>query len=244
MYASAKAWRMLLFALAVLAAGFGEGRALALTKITEVKISPDSRRVIVSSDGPAMPAAVCRMEGPSKMAVDIPGVELGDVERTICNSENPGIEIHVARAESGVRLVLDFGTGAVPEHKIRNMDNCLMVLLSPWKPAPAAAWSTPAGDHGASPLARLRSTATKRPNPAVAVSLGEMEIKSAEVVDDRIVLKVVNRDKPERMYRIDLRVDLERHGFNSANIRLVKDSEGSHGHVSKKKPQFFTHRAQ
>jgi hypothetical protein len=232
MFRSAKMHSILVLAASVLVAGLVEERAFAANKITDLKVSSDSRRVVVTCDGPMIPAGVCRLEGPSKLAIDIPGIGLGDIAQSVQSSEGPSLEARVARTPSGVRLVLDFGEKPVPEHKIRRLENCLMVLLSPWATVPNESWSAPAGDHSPPPPPTPRVPKQRERKPPSVSSHGVMEIKSAEVVNGLIVLKVVRKDNPARVYRIDLGVNLDKSGFNSANIYPAKESRVSSRPVS------------
>jgi hypothetical protein len=226
MLQSVKARSLLLVMALLIAAAFGDGEALASAKIVDVKISPDARRVIVTADGAMIPAGICRLEGTSKLAIDIPGIGLGDVERSIRSSAKPGLMVNVSRTVSGVRLELDFGNSPVPEHKIRRMENCLVLLLSPWTAAASPEeWSAPAGDHGPPTPTEPAVPRKKQRHIKSGGHPADLEVKSAEVNNGVIVLTVAKGDNPDRLYRIDLGVDLEQSGFHAASIRRVKDQD-------------------
>jgi hypothetical protein len=235
MFHSAKASIVLAVAVLLVAAGFGECRTFAAGKITDVKISPDSRRVIVTADGAMIPAGICRLEGTSKLAIDIPGIGLGDVDRTVRSLEAPVLEVKVSPTASGVRLVMDFGSASVPEHKIRRMENCLILQLSPWSAADSVGdWAAPAGVRSASEPLQSSTTKQKARQIKAKGRAGDLEVKSAEVANGLIVLTVVRQDNPDRLYQIDLGVDLEHSGFHVASIRRLKGQDDPSKRVSGK----------
>jgi hypothetical protein len=208
----------------LLAPWTGERGAVAATRITEVKISDDLKRVMVKADGPLNSMGIARLESPSRLAIQVPETSLGDVDHTIRNPDNGALLVKVAPSGSGVKLVLDFGKIPVPDHKMKFMDNCLIVLLGSsraqtgaetpsFSSAAGASGSKPAGD---APLSQNRVRAESKEQ-------GDVSVCSAEVVDGSVVVVVASKKRQGRKYRIKLGLNLDDLGFQSATIARVHE---------------------
>ncbi len=150
-----KTCAILILAVLIFSMQAAESRAISSTKITEVKISEDLRRVIVKANGLLNPVQSGRLESPSRLAIQVPDASLGDVDHTISNPDNGALLVRVSSSGSGVRLVLDFGKAAVPEYRMRLMDDCLIVFLGSPGTHPAdteqPSFSSAAGAAGSQP---------------------------------------------------------------------------------------------
>ncbi len=201
---------------------FCESTVLAAGTITDVKISPDLKRVIVRCKGPVDERMSSSVQRSSLLVIDLAGVNLGDVERSTRAGREAGLEARVSKTHSGARLVLDFGGAAAPEHKIRRVGDYLMVFLDDWTPKAAPPKKTAA----APPIpARHPQVVRPKPNPPARLALDSsgLTIKSVEVVDGVIVLQVANRTKPAGNYRIDLGINFDQLGFSVANVQPIDE---------------------
>jgi hypothetical protein len=210
----------------VFAAVYGEARAASPTRITDVRISDDLRRVVVKGNGPLSPVHKYRQEGPSRLAILLSDTVLGDVDRTIRNPDNSALLVYVSSTDAGVKLVLDFGKAGVPEFKTRVMDNCLIALLGPSgspvaPPAQDSSFSSVAG------TARPPKLETAKREPVETHSDShvrhDLKVCSAEVIDGLIVLQVASKQNPAQKYKIKLGLNLDSLGFNSATLSRMED---------------------
>lgn len=209
----------------VSAAVMGEAFAVPQTKITDVRISEDLRRVVIKADGPIDGEPAHRLEGASRLAILIPDATLGDVDRTVRNPDSRELLVYVSSSASGVKIVLDFGKAGVPAFKIKVMDNCLMAFLGP------------SGSHASASQDRSFSSAAgasvpPKATPAIrhhadiptAAQPGEdLTVRSADVVDGMVVLQVASKKNGGRTYKVKLGLNLENLGFNSAIITRMRD---------------------
>jgi hypothetical protein len=201
-----------------------ERPVLAAGKIADVKISPDLKRVIVKCQGQIDERVSASIVRSSLLVVDFPGAALGDAERSARAGQGAGLEARVSKINSGVRLVLDFGGAAVPEHKIRRVGDYFMVFLGEWTPKEAAPAKT-AVPNPSRPPAQRPQVAQLKTNPPVKLGLGSpgFTIKSVEVVDGVIVLQVANRTNSVGNYRIELGINFDQLGFSVANIHPINE---------------------
>ncbi len=221
----------MLLGAALLAMMPGAFSASAADNLTKVTASPDLRRVIIESSGKIGQYNAFELERPPRLVIDIQGMSPGAAAKTTPPERTGGLKIQVSESRSGSHVVLDFGGGPVPSHRIRQMDNYLIVFLGDWRapsasnvasaPPPAAVQSKPK-TQARSPARPLRNTANSTP-----AKLSDLAIKSAQVMDGIIVLKVADRANPDRLYRINLGVNLDRLGFVSAGIYPLTVKPGS-----------------
>lgn len=193
-------------------------------ELVEVRIGTDHKRVVVRAQEAIKDYSSFALHRPSRLVIDIPGCSSGDIHRVDPPGKHGSLAVRVSGTRSGARLVLDFKRGAVPAHRVRLLDNCLIVFLGEWSVPAGASSSRYLPNREESPLKRSR-TSRKASNPAgrfrnhVGRQSGDLSIKSAEVVDGLIVLQVAESNSPERIYRIELGVNLASLGFDSAGIR-------------------------
>jgi hypothetical protein len=191
---------------------------LASNAITEVSASPDLRRVAIKSERQVGSHSVALMASPSRLVIDIPAAGVTQEPRVMGLDKDSALQVRIANTRSGAQVVLDFGTAPVPDHKVRQIDNYLIVLLGEWQSRPRT--------HGnAEPVkapVKRPSSASPQNTPAVAHAVGsELLIKSVEDDNGLIVLKVAKRTEPQRVYRIELGVDFQHLGFNGATVNPV-----------------------
>jgi hypothetical protein len=191
---------------------------LASNAITEVSASPDLRRVAIKSEGQIGSHSVALMASPSRLVIDIPAAGVTREPRVMGLDKDSALQVRIANTRHGAQVVLDFGTAPVPDHKVRQIDNYLIVMLGEWQ-------SQPRVHSNAEPVkapAKHPISASPQNAPVVAHAVGsELLIKSAEEVNGSIVLKVAKRTEPQRVYRIELGVDFQHLGFNGANVYPV-----------------------
>lgn len=233
MIASRRKCLSTLLGAALLAMIPGVFSASAADNLTKVTASPDLRRVIIESSGKIGQYNVFELERPPRLVIDVQGVSPGTAAKTTPPERTGGLKIQVSESRSGSHVVLDFGGGPVPSHRIRQMDNYLIVFLGDWR-APSAstvASAPPPAAVQSKPKTQARSPAKPRPLRNTANStrakLSDLAIKSAQVMDGIIVLKVADRANPDRLYRISLGVNLDRLGFVSAGIFPLTVNPGS-----------------
>jgi hypothetical protein len=208
----------------VSAAVMGEAFAVSQTKITDVRISEDLRRVVIKADGPIDCEPAHRLEGASRLAILIPDTTLGDVDRTVRNPDSRELLVYVSSSASGVKIVLDFGKAGVPAFKIKVMDNCLMALLGPSGSHAAASQDRSFSSAAGSSVPPKATLANHHADIPKAFQPGEdLIIRSADVVDGMVVLQVASKKNGGRTYKVKLGLNLENLGFNSAIITRMRD---------------------
>jgi hypothetical protein len=209
---------------AMFAVAICEPPVLAAGKIDDVKISPDLKRVTVKCEGHVDKSVSATVVRSSLLVIDFVGAALGDVERSARAGQGAGLEARVSKINSGVRLVLDFGGVAVPEHKIRRVGDYFMVFLGEWTPKEAAPPKTAASNTNR-PSAQRPQVAQPQMRPPVRLGLDSsgFTVKSVEVVDGVIILQVANRTNPGGNYRIELGINFDQLGFSVANIQPINE---------------------
>lgn len=184
--------------------------ASASGEITEINVTPDCKRISVKADGEIGRHSLTALANPNRLVLDIEGNGVSK-DPTISGTIAAGVEVRAVRRGSGARVVMNFGNRPVPEHRIRTVGNYLLLFLEGWgKAAGASNWSPP------------EPAAFPRPKQdPVLSSSADLQIKSAEVSNGLIVLKVANSAHPERIFRIELGVDFNQLGFNTASIHSL-----------------------
>jgi hypothetical protein len=190
--------------------------ATAANVITEVSASPDLRRVAIKSEGHVVGNNTGVMAHPSRLVVDIPGAVVTQEPRVMGLAKDSALQVRLANTRSGAQVVLDFGDSPVPDHKVRQIDNYLIVLLGEWQPQPRV--QKPPENVKAPARPPVAARPEKAHTAVIHGSGSELLIKSVEEVNGTIVLKVAKRTDPQRIYRIDLGVDFQHLGFNGASI--------------------------
>ncbi|MBM3303094.1 MAG: AMIN domain-containing protein, partial [Deltaproteobacteria bacterium] len=204
-----------------------DGSASATDTVTEVKMSPDLRRVIMKSSGKIANHNAFQLDRPPRLVIEIPGVSPGKVPKSSRAEHNGGVKIDVSESKSGTHVVLDFGGAPVPQYHIRRMDAYLIVFLEDWRPPQGPAAPRSASNHKSG---KTTSTVamTERNKSAIPAEehRSDVIIKSAEVVDGLMVLVVADKMRPERLYRIDLGVNFQLRGFVCAEIHSLPPGTG------------------
>jgi len=152
------------------------------------------------------------------LVIEIPAAVVAQEPRIVGLAKDSGLQVRIGKTGSAAQVALDFGTVPVPDHKVRQIDNYLIVLLGEWQPQPRAQEPAVSAKE---PGKRSISTRSQKTKDVSIASGSELLIKSAEEVDGLIVLKVAKRAEPQKVYRIDLGVDFQQLGFNGANIHPV-----------------------
>ena len=207
----------------LLATILGAVNAPAAESLTKVKVSPDLQRVIIESSGTIAKYNAFELDRPPRLVIDMDGVLPGKAAKVTPPERTGGLKIQVSESRSGTHVVLDFGGGPVPTYRIRPMDNYLIVFLGEWT-APTAK-APPLSASKPASKSRHQSSKARSPEPSPGKLAGkkiskpsDLTIQSATVSNGIIVLKVADRAKPERLFRINLGVNLDRLGFVSAGI--------------------------
>lgn len=205
------------------------------SKITGIKVTQDLRRLVIQCDGEIPAYRLFPLEHPSRLVIEMPGIVLGESDRLLTREETGGLEIRVGETKSGTRVVADFGKTALPEHKIIKIGNSLLVMLADWTPEKYSPWSTSArASRSAQAVSDRNSEVLQRPSPVgpVATPGEDLIIKSAEVLNGVIVLKVSHRSNPNAVYQIRLDVDFGRLGFSAASVQSMSQRSQSPGSLS------------
>jgi hypothetical protein len=133
--------------------------------------------------------------------------------------KDSALQVRIANARNGAQVVLDFGTAPVPDYKVRQIDNYVIVLLGEWQSQPRIQGNA----EPAKAPAKRPTSANPQNAPVVAHAVGsELLIKSVEEANGLIVLKVAKRTEPQRVYRVELGVDFHS-GLQWANVYPVGD---------------------
>lgn len=212
------------FAAALLIGVLGAHERSLANDLVEVQVSPDLKRVVVRAQDSIRDYSSFILHRPSRLVIDMPGCGSGDVHRIDPPGKQGSLGVRVSGTRSGARLVLDFKGGPVPAHRVTRMDNCLIVFLSDWSIPAAASSSSRVSPLEEAPSLVQRNIRQGRHSVGkfaerVKPHTGDISIKSAEVVNGLIVLQVAESKNPGQTYRIELGVNLDTLGFDSAGIR-------------------------
>jgi len=201
---------------------FCDGLA-AGSAISEVRIAPDLRRVIIRASGDIGECNAFALDRPPRLVVDIAGVNPGKGIAIPPPERAGGLKVQLAESRSGTHVVLEFGGGPVPAHKIKRMADYLILFLGEWRAMPNPGSGAPSTQSRPSANVFPPTIAAKKGHPVSAASpLSDVKIESVDVVDGLIVLKVTDRRNPDRRFRINLGLNLDRLGFVSAGIYPVQ----------------------
>lgn len=209
MYRDNKTWLIAIFIGLLLGSISWCSEAGASGEITEISVTPDSKRISVRADGQIGRHSVFALENPNRLVLDIEDNGVSR-ETAISGTIAAGLEIRAARKGSGSRVVLNFGNRPVPEHRVRTVGNYLLLFME--------GWGVPAGASFRTPTHRERSPEPQPRQEPILSSSPDLQIKSAEVANGLIVLKVANRAHPDRIFKIELGVDFDQLGFSAASI--------------------------
>lgn len=199
--------------------------------ITEIKLSPDSQRLIIRSQGDVGSLVAKPLRNPSRLALDFDEAQVKNLPSVLTFNDRLIPRIRIANFKRGCRIVADFGRYAVPEHKIRRIDDYVIVFLGKFRPAayddePAQSSSMHKGSQISKPDRLLeidsKNSASKARRRRTSISNAQngasFFLKSAKVVRDRIVLEVFDSKDHNRPYVVNLDLDLSNRGFNGATI--------------------------
>ena len=213
----------------MMSAGQMDGSAIAAEtgKIVDVKISTDLHKVMIKTHGDIGRHSTLLLDKPPRLVVDFPSAGLDLSQGMKTEQREEGLVVRAAKTRSGVRVVLDFGRGRVPEHKIHRMGNDLILFLEDWTTPATAPDSSVQAEKPLSgptdpPLAQRKS------DPAPS-GHSELEVKATQVSGGLIVLKVADRKEPGNIYRVELGLDLDRLGFTSARVIPLSGQRSSSG---------------
>jgi hypothetical protein len=200
-------------------------QSFALGEISEITLTPDGRRLAIKSES-RMGSYTEQMVPPSRLVIDITGTGVTQLPRISGLARDSSLNIRTAKTPSGARVVLDFGSQPVPDHKIVKMNNYLLVFLGQATgqeeapPKPRVERSKP--KETVPTAAPAHAPRVKRLPTGPAPNISDLSIQSAEIVDGLIVLKVSSKANPATVYRVDLGVDFQQMGFSTARIAPVQ----------------------
>lgn len=212
----------IIFAVCALSTIIFNSSVMASNAIIEVSASPDLRRVAIKSERQIGSHTVGVMASPSRLVIGIPAAGVTQEPLVTGLEKDSALQVRIANTRNGAQVVLDFGTAPVPDYKVRQIDNYVIVLLGEWQ-------SQPRIQGTAEPVkapAKRPTSASVQNAPVTAHTVGsDLLIKSVEEVNGLIVLKVAKRTEPQRVYRVELGVDFQHLGFNGANVYPVEGGQ-------------------
>lgn len=187
--------------------------ACAYGEIVDVTITPDGKRVSIRTEGRVGRYSAHTLQNPTRLVLDFEDTGLSK-EPAISGTLASGIDIRTARKGTSARVVMNLGNRPLPDHRITTVGNHLLVFLNNW--------SSPAGTaHQAAGTVQQAKEQPQAPvvqEETVLSGSKDLQIKSAEVINGQIVLKVMHRADQSRIYKIELGVDFDQLGFNTASI--------------------------
>lgn len=180
--------------------------AFAYGEIADITITPDGKRISIRIEGQIGKYSAHTLQNPARLVLDVEDTGLSK-EPAISGTMASGIDIRTARKGSAARVVLNLGNRPLPDHRVTAVGNHLLVFLNNW--------SNPAGT---AQQTKVQAPAQELQEPIVLSGSKDLQIKSAEVINGQIILKVVHRADQSRIYKIELGVDFDQLGFNTASI--------------------------
>lgn len=170
---------------------FGEATGF----LTDVKIAPNQKRIVVKHEGNIGKHAAFVIERPYRLVVDFSSTGLGRISRKINVNGSEIREIRLGQTPSRARMVLDFGSNPVPAFQIQRMDGAVLVMLG--NTAGTSSTQNPAGSTETE--RRISSPDNGTPVPPVASPL---VVKKAEVKDDLVYVELADKNKQGKTYRL------------------------------------------
>jgi hypothetical protein len=200
-------------------------QSFASGEISEITLTPDGRRLAIKSES-RMGSYTEQMVPPSRLVIDIAGTGVTQLPRISGLARDSSLSVRTAKTPSGARVVLDFGSQPVPDHKIVKMNNYLLVFLgqatAQEEAPPKPRVERPKPKETVSTAAPVHAQRVKGLPMAPAPNVSDLSILSAEIVDGLIVLKVASKANPAMVYKVDLGVDFQQMGFSTARIAPVQ----------------------
>ncbi|GEM_PF-2048957 len=182
--------------------------------ISELRLGPDFKRLIIKSEGQVALQQAFTINRPPRLVIDFKDARFVRIPKTVKYRNKPIREMRTGKHGTGARVVLEFGDYAVPEYRIRKIEGYFIVFfgaLSPAAPGNLLAAQADKTVHG-------RRSRTRGRNTDTGSDASRLCIKTAEVTDGRIVLRVARANEPARHYKVELDLDLKQRGFNMAHI--------------------------
>jgi AMIN domain len=214
---SPKRYMLIVISGLVMAVGFVTHDAWSAGLVSEVSVGTDCKRLIVKTEGRPEIEQIFIMNQPSRLVVDFKNTRLAWTSKKIRYEDQPIREVRAACRGNGTRLVVEFVGRVVPEHRVREIDDHLIILLDEFVAA-----SSESESDGRIATGKRRSAVIRGNSEKVAVDKPDhpgLKIKSAYVSNGMIVLDVTTAGNPNERFRIDLGVDLKELGFSTADIR-------------------------
>jgi hypothetical protein len=207
----------------------GVSQSFAAGEVSDITVTPDGRRVAIKSESRMGSYTEQVVTNPSRLVIDIAETGMSQLPRISGLARDSSLNIRTAKTASGARVVLDFGSQPVPDHKIVKMSNYLLVFLGQGsvqedgQPRPRPERVKPKETASAPTAPSVRAQRPKRLPAAAAPNASDLSIQSAEIIDGLIVLKVASKTNPAMVYRVDLGVDFGQMGFSTARIAPVQE---------------------
>jgi hypothetical protein len=205
------------------------GQSFAAGEVSDITVTPDGRRVAIKSESRMGSYTEQVVANPSRLVIDIAGTGVSQLPRISGLTSDSSLNIRTAKTASGGRVVLDFGSQPVPDHKIVKMNNYLLVFLGQpsvqeeAQPRQRTERIKPKEIVSAPAVAPVRAQRPKRLPAAPVPNASDLSIQSAEIIDGLIVLRVASKANPATVYRVDLGVDFGQMGFSTARIAPVQE---------------------
>jgi hypothetical protein len=200
-------------------------------RLDNVKPSPDGRRVAITFHGNVERPKTLVKRDRSELIIDFENTEMESLPAPIVIDHKPIGEIRLKRVGTGIRVVLDFGDYSVPDYGIKRLGDCYILFLgeSELRRKSSTGRARVARRTWRSAKSRSSRSSVKAGWAAEPARSGtRLKIRSARVVDGKIILHVSDMNRPSRTYRIRLGVDLDQAGFTTAEIgRVRKSRKGS-----------------
>ncbi|MFZ5864286.1 MAG: AMIN domain-containing protein [Thermodesulfobacteriota bacterium] len=238
---AARGWAFATCAL-LLVVFLGLSSAQAGGAITDVKLSDDTQRIVIQFDGEMGAHTTKTLPSPPRLVIDVPSVRADSCPQRQSFQKKPVREVRVEASGRGSRITVDFGEHEVPQHRIRRMENLLVVFLGDHRKSPHALteefqqkldhreerplararamrsprpWTVPAAKESRPVIKEVRPAAAEvRPSPEST----DLFVKQASVDDGALLVELGRKSQPGTGYLIRLGIDLVRLGIRTAQI--------------------------
>ncbi len=213
--------RISLTLIACLAVLFTAEAANASGYISDIKVSPDLKTLLIKFKGDPGKHTAFVMDNPYRLIVDFESTGLATIPRRIRIARTPIREIRLGSNSSRARVVVDFGANPAPTYKIHRKKGLVALVLDlelepepVRKPKRRSARKPKKKKHRPKP-ARTRVTNSDLNSP--------MKVTTAGTADNMIYLELVDKKDSNRRYRLVMEMDMNRIRVNQVSI---SDADG------------------
>ncbi|MCL5123056.1 MAG: AMIN domain-containing protein [Deltaproteobacteria bacterium] len=209
--------------------------------ITNVKVSPDQKQILIKADKPLGTHAAFAFQNPYRLVIDFENTGLGKVPLKVKIDKPPINEIRLGNNGHRARLVVDFGEYPVPPFMVERKGNLAVVALGEIPTDPRLIQrnsevetndkshrsSVPQTQHRITSKPQPTHAPTPVPSAPPSVSLVApsnktekqgLIVKQSLATNNLLLVELQDRKKPTEKYRIVMDFNLNQMTVNTVSL--------------------------